>query len=83
LSWIRLTAKTSIKFVSQPSQLMLIILASWVHHEQQSRIEYRQREVAVLKEHIGRKRILLTDEQSRRLAVRRVTPMRGGQREDD
>ena len=58
------------KFVLQPWQLMLIILARWVNREQQSRIEYLQSEVAVLKEHIGKKRILLTDEQRRRLAVK-------------
>ena len=58
------------KFVLQPWQLILIILASWVNREQQSRIEYLQSEVAVLKEHIGKKRILLTDEQRRRLAVK-------------
>jgi len=58
------------KFVLQPWQLILIILASWVNREQQSRIEYLQSEVAVLKEHIGKKWILLTDEQRRRLAVK-------------
>ncbi len=58
------------KFILQPWQLMLIILASWVNREQQLRIEYLQSEVAVLKEHIGKKRILLTDEQRRRLAVK-------------
>ena len=42
------------KFVLQPSQLMLIILASCVNREQQSRIEYLQSEVVVLKEHIGK-----------------------------
>ncbi|MGB0600244.1 MAG: hypothetical protein ACPGLY_26500 [Rubripirellula sp.] len=50
------------KFVLQPWQLMLIIPASWVNREQRSRIEYLQSEVAVLKENIGKKRILLTDE---------------------
>ena len=58
------------KFVLQLWQLMLIILASWVNREQRSRIEYLQSEIAVLKEHIGKKRILLTDEQRRRLPVR-------------
>jgi len=58
------------KFILQLWQLMLIMLASWVNREQQSRIEYLQSEVAVLKEHIGKKRILLTDEQGRRLAVK-------------
>lgn len=58
------------KFVLRPWELMLIVLARWVNCEQESRIEYLQREVAVLKEHIGRKRILLTDEQRRYLAVK-------------
>ena len=58
------------KFIPQPWQLFLLILASSVDREQQLRIEYLQSEVAVLKEHIGKKRILLTDEQRRRLAVK-------------
>ncbi len=58
------------QFILQPWQLFLLILASWINREQQQRIEYLQTEVAVLKEHIGKKRILLTDEQRRRLAVR-------------
>jgi hypothetical protein len=70
LSWICLTAETPMKFVLLPSHLVLIILSSCVNHEQKSRIEYLQSELAVLKEHIGRKRILLTDAQLRRLAVK-------------
>ena len=58
------------QFILQPWQLFLLILASWINREQQQRIEYLQTEVAVLKEHIGKKRILLTDEQRRRLAVK-------------
>ncbi len=58
------------QFILQPWQLFLLILASWVNREQQQRIEYLQTELAVLKGHIGKKRILLTDEQRRRLAVK-------------
>jgi putative transposase len=58
------------KFILQPWQLMLIILASWVNRQQQEVIEYLRTESAVLKEKFGKKRILLTNEQRRRLAVK-------------
>ena len=49
---------------------MLILLASWVNRQQQEVIEYLRTENAVLKEKLGKKRILLTDDQRRRLAVK-------------
>ena len=58
------------KFILQPWQLMLIILASWVNRQQEEVIEYIRTENAVLKEKLGKKRILLTDDQRRRLAVK-------------
>ena len=58
------------KFILQPWQLMLIILASWVNRQQQEVIEYLRTENAVLKEKLGKKRILLTDDQRRRLALK-------------
>ena len=58
------------KFVLQPWQLMLIILAGWINRQQQEVIEYLHTENAVLKEKIGKKRILLTDDQRHRLAVK-------------
>ncbi|TWU27992.1 hypothetical protein [Novipirellula artificiosorum] len=58
------------KFVLQPWQLMLIILASWINRQQQEVIEYLRTENTVLKENFGKKRILLTDDQRRRLAVK-------------
>ena len=61
------------KFILKPWQLMLLGLAAWVNREQQARIESLQTEVAVLKEQIGKKRILLTDDQRRRLAVKGKT----------
>ena len=51
--------------ILQTWQLMLLGLAAWVNREQQARIEYLQTEVTVLKEQIGKKRILLTDYQRR------------------
>ena len=58
------------KFILQPWQLMLIMLASWVNRQQQEVIEYLRTENAVLKEKFGKERILLTDDQRRRLAVK-------------
>ena len=58
------------KFVLQPWQLMRVILGSWVNRQQQEVIEYLRNENAVLKEKFGKNRILLTDEQRRRLAVK-------------
>ena len=62
--------ETPMKFVLQPWQLMLIILAGWINRQQQEVIEYLRTENAVLKEKLGKKRILLTDDQRRRLAVK-------------
>ena len=58
------------KFILQPWQLMLIILASWVNRQQQEVIENLRTENAVLKEKFGEKRILLTDDQRCRLTVK-------------
>jgi hypothetical protein len=43
-----------------------LILAGWVHREQQQVIEYLRTENQVLREKLGRKRILLNDDQRRR-----------------
>lgn len=56
--------------ILQPWQFMLIILAGWVNREQQKVIEYLITENQVLKEKLGKKRILLNDDQRRRLAVK-------------
>jgi hypothetical protein len=41
------------KFVLQPWQLFVVILASWIHRPQQEVIEYLRTENAVLKEKLG------------------------------
>ena len=65
--------ETPMKFILEPWQLMLIILASWINRQQQDLIEYLRTENAVLKEKLGKKRILLSDDQRRRLAVKGKT----------
>lgn len=57
-------------YILQPYQLFFVVLAGWVNRQQQELIEYLRTENQVLKEHIGKKRILLSDEQRRRLAVK-------------
>src|SRR5437660_7984884 len=57
-------------FILQPWQLLLVILAGWVHRQQQRVIDYLRTENQVLREKLGKKRILLDDDQRRRLAVK-------------
>jgi sugar lactone lactonase YvrE len=54
----------------QPWQILLAALAGWVNRHQQHVIEYLQEENRVLKEQLGGKRLRLTDNQRRRLAVK-------------
>jgi len=56
--------------ILQPWQLFFMILAGWVNREQQAVIEYLRTENQVLKEKLGKKRILLNDDQRRRRAVK-------------
>jgi putative transposase len=56
--------------VLHPWQLFFAILAGWVNSRQQVVIDYLRTENQVLKEKLGKKRILLSDDQRRRLAVR-------------
>ena len=57
-------------FVLQPWQLLLLILAGWINRQQQQVIDYLRTENQVLKEKLGKRRILLKDDQRRRLAVK-------------
>jgi putative transposase len=57
-------------FILQPWQLLHLILAGWVNHQQQRVIDYLRTENQVLREKFGKRRILLDDVQRRRLAVK-------------
>jgi transposase InsO family protein len=57
-------------FALQPWQLYLTILAGWINRQQQVVIDYLRTENQVLRETHGTKRILLSDDQRRRLAVK-------------
>ena len=47
-------------FVLRPWQLLLLILAGWINRDQQDAIEYLLTENQVLREKLGKRRILLT-----------------------
>ncbi|NIO28587.1 MAG: DDE-type integrase/transposase/recombinase [Candidatus Latescibacteria bacterium] len=56
--------------IIQPWQLFLLSLSGWINRHQQHAIEYLITENQVLKEKLGKKRILLNDDQRNRLAVK-------------
>lgn len=57
-------------FLLQPWHLFYYVLVGWANKHQQKVIEYLRTENQVLKEKLGKKRILLNDDQRRRLAVK-------------
>jgi len=57
-------------FVLQPWQLLVVILTGWLNRQQQAVIDFLLTEVRVLKETHGGKRIPLSDDQRRRLAIK-------------
>lgn len=58
------------KSVLHPWQMLLLILAGWVNKHQQNTIEYLVAENRILREKIGKMKILLNDDQRRRLAIK-------------
>ena len=52
-----------------PLQLLLLTVSGWVHRHQQDVIAYLVEENRVLKEQLGGRKLRLTDDQRRRLAV--------------
>ena len=53
-----------------PWQLLLLVLAGWVNRQQQDVVEYLLAENRILRQKLGKKRILLTEEQRRCLAIK-------------
>jgi hypothetical protein len=49
--------------------VLLMMLAGWMNRQQQEMIEYLKEENKILREKLGKKRLLLNDDQRRRLAV--------------
>ena len=57
-------------FVLRPWQLFFFILSGWVNCRQQEIIDFQNAQIQALMDKMGRKRILLTDDQRRVLAVK-------------
>jgi putative transposase len=62
--------RSMLEFILEPWHLIVLFLASHVNREQQRIIEYLRVENEVLREKLGKKRILLNDDQRRRLAMK-------------
>jgi putative transposase len=58
------------KSLLQPWQFLLLILAGWINSRQQEAIDYLLTENRILREKLGKRRILLNDGQRRRLAIK-------------
>jgi len=56
--------------VLHPWQILTATMAGWITRQQDAVIEYLREENRVLKQQLGRRRLRLTDDQRRRLAVR-------------
>lgn len=54
---------------TRPMTMILVILVGWINQHQQDVIEYLKAENAILKEKIGKKRNILSDQHRRILAV--------------
>lgn len=53
-----------------PWQVLLLIMAGWINRHQQHAIEYLIAENRILRKKLGKKRILLDDDQRRCLAIK-------------
>jgi putative transposase len=62
--------ESTMSFVLKPWQLWVVALAGRINQQQQEVIEFLRTENRVLRETHGKKRILLNDDQRRRLAVK-------------
>jgi hypothetical protein len=56
-------------FDAVPLRILIVTLAGWVNRHQLEVIQYLREENRIFKEHVGGRRLRLTDVQRRRLAV--------------
>ena len=62
--------RISMDFILRPWQLFFLILSGWVNRQQQEIIEFQNAQIRALMDKMGRKRILLSDDQRRVLAAK-------------
>jgi putative transposase len=67
------------QFMLQPYHILLAALIGWANERQQQIIEFQNDQIKALLKKLGKKRVLLTDDQRRVLAVKgRAFGARGG-----
>ena len=59
---VHLNIGLTMSFILQPWQLYVVVLSGWTNRQQQEAIEYLRTENQVLKEKLGKKHILLSNE---------------------
>ncbi len=57
-------------FILQPWQVVFVAMSAWINQRQQQIIEFQDAEIESLLKKLGKKRVLLTDDQRRLLAVK-------------
>jgi hypothetical protein len=57
-------------FVFKPWQLLLVAFVGWVNLQQQQLIQFQDDQIQMLLNRLGKRRLLLTDDERRRLAVK-------------
>ena len=57
-------------FILQPWQVVFVAMSGWVNQRQQQVIEFQNAEIEALLKKLGKKRVLLTEDQRRLLAVK-------------
>ena len=58
------------RFILQPWQLLFVAMSAWVNQRQQRIIEFQGAQIEALLEKQGKRRVFLTDDQRRLLAVK-------------
>ncbi len=58
---------------AKPLTMLLVMLAGWINRQQQDMIDYLKEENKILHEKLGKRRIILNDDQRRRLAIKGKT----------
>ena len=57
-------------FILRPWHVVFLALSCWVNQRQQQIIEFQNTEIEALLKKLGKKRVILTDDQRRLLAVK-------------
>ncbi len=60
----------NMNFVLKPWQLLLVALVGWVNLQQQQLVEFQDDQIQILLNRLGKRRLLLTDDERRRLAAK-------------